>query len=108
MGKLKHAPKEAEKAEYQPIKWDQTSGFSIEDDAQWTAAIGGRDPFQARERRNHEIQRLAHFHGKDYARRVQARVAEIFNDARQLAESRERFKRVDFAETKIVINREAA
>lgn len=98
MGRQKNRREEiAKPAGYEPFTWVQISGKSIEEDAQWTAAIGGRHPNQARERRIHEIQRLAHFHGKEYARRVQARVVEIFKDAAKLAEARERFKRIELS-----------
>lgn len=68
-------------AEYAPMQWVQRSGFDVDSDARATAAIDGPTPAKKRERRNHEIRRLASFHGKEWASKVQDRVIQLFKAA---------------------------
>lgn len=68
-------------AEYAPIRWIQTSGFSVHDDALYCCRLSTKDY------RRHEIERLMFHHGRQWATAVEQRVREFFAERANFKQS---------------------
>ena len=63
--------KEAQRPEYQPLDWVQTSG-DVDKDARFICTLSKR------QHRLHELWRLEHFHGARHRAAVEARVMQLW------------------------------